>query len=137
MSDENLVVVGILVGIVAMIVVLVRYQRGKERRLAAQTEIEIPIMSFGWSVATVIVSIVRNEIQDPNLETVEVTMVEMLGDCARLWFTAEGDADRVPALDHAKGFMRRHLAESLDLKRTPDLRFRRDPASRQFLKEGL
>jgi ribosome-binding factor A len=81
--------------------------------------------------------LLRNEIQDPSLETVEVTMVEMLGDCARLWFTAEGDADRVPALDHAKGFMRRHLAESLDLKRTPDLRFRRDPASRQFLKESL
>jgi hypothetical protein len=57
MSDETLVVVGILVGIVAMIVVLVRYQRGKERRLAAQAEIEIPVMSFWWSVATVVVSI--------------------------------------------------------------------------------
>jgi uncharacterized membrane protein len=58
MRDENLVVVGILVGLAAMIVVLVRYQRGKERRLAAQDEIEIPIMSFWWSVATVVLSIV-------------------------------------------------------------------------------
>jgi ribosome-binding factor A len=32
--------------------------------------------------------------------------------------------------------MRRHLAESLALKRTPDLRFRRDPVSRQFMKES-
>ena len=57
MSDETLVVVGILVGIVAMIVVLVRYQRGTERRLAAQDETEIPVMSFWLSVATVVVSI--------------------------------------------------------------------------------
>ncbi len=80
--------------------------------------------------------LLRAEIQDPALETVEITMVEMLGDCARLWFSAEGDADRLPALDRAKGFMRRHLAESLAMKRTPDLRFRRDPVSRQFMKES-
>ena len=58
MSDEALFVIGLLVGIAIMIVVLVRYQRGKERRLAAQTEIEIPFMSFWLSVATVVVSIV-------------------------------------------------------------------------------
>ena len=81
--------------------------------------------------------LLRSELQDPGLDTIEITMVEMLGDCARLWFTAAGDADRLPALDRAKGFLRRHLAESLDLKRTPDLRFRRDPASRQFLKDNL
>ena len=81
--------------------------------------------------------LLRNEMQDPGLETVEITMVELLGDCARLWFSANGDADRMPALDRAKGFMRRHLAESLALKRTPDLRFRHDPASRQFLKERI
>jgi hypothetical protein len=58
MSDETLVVVGILVGIAVMVIVLVRHQRGKERRLAAQAEIEIPVMSFWWSVATVVVSLV-------------------------------------------------------------------------------
>jgi len=47
MSDENLVVVGILVGIVAMIVVLVRYQRGKERRLAAAPAPSGRLRSFG------------------------------------------------------------------------------------------
>jgi hypothetical protein len=57
MSDETLVVVGILVGIAVMIVALVLYQRGKERRLAAQADIEIPVMSFWRSVATVVVSI--------------------------------------------------------------------------------
>lgn len=78
----------------------------------------------------------RNDIQDPLLDGVEITMVEMLGDCARLWFTADGDADRVPALDRAKGYLRHHLADSLGLKRTPDLRFRRDPATRSFNNEN-
>jgi ribosome-binding factor A len=76
--------------------------------------------------------LLRTDIQDPHLDGVEITMVEMLGDCARLWFTAEGDADRLPALDRAKGYMRHHLADTLGLKRTPDLRFRRDPATRNL-----
>ena len=79
--------------------------------------------------------LLRNDIQDPHLDGVEITMVEMLGDCARLWFTADGDEDRVPTLDRAKGYMRHHLACALALKRTPDLRFRRDPASRSFPNE--
>jgi len=81
--------------------------------------------------------LLRNDLQDPLLEGVEITMVEMLGDCARLWFTADGDSDRLPALDRAKGYMRHHLADSLSLKRTPDLRFRRDPATRSFPYENL
>ena len=57
------------------------------------------------------------------------------GFVARLWFSSEGDEDRLPALDRAKGYMRHQLAEALDLKRTPDLRFRRDPATRSFALE--
>jgi len=79
--------------------------------------------------------LLRNDLQDPRLDGVEITMVEMLGDSARLWFTVDGDEDRVPALDRAKGYMRHHLADALALKRTPDLRFRRDPASRSFPNE--
>ena len=59
-------------------------------------------------------------------------MVELQGECARLWFTANTDQDRMDALDRAAGFLRSHLAESLGLKRTPELRFRRDPATRVF-----
>jgi len=44
-SDEAVVVVGILSLIAIMIVVLVRQQRRKEARLAALTEFEIPILS--------------------------------------------------------------------------------------------
>jgi ribosome-binding factor A len=103
--------------------------------------------------------ILRNEVRDPRLDSVVITMVELAGDgsCARLWFTAEeddawgagelssprtiaggaGNPVRVPkkdarreACEHVAGFLRTQLAESLGLKRTPELRFRRDPATR-------
>jgi ribosome-binding factor A len=78
--------------------------------------------------------ILRNEVRDPRLDGVAITMVELAGDgsCARLWFTADGDQDRRAACEHIAGFLRTQLAESLGLKRTPELRFRRDPASRTF-----
>jgi ribosome-binding factor A len=78
--------------------------------------------------------ILRNEVRDPRLDSVVITMVELAGDgsCARLWFTAEGDEDRRAACEHIAGWLRTQLAESLGLKRTPELRFRRDPASRSL-----
>jgi len=76
--------------------------------------------------------LLRGEIRDPRLDGVEITMVELQGECARLWFTCESDDGTVEALERAAGFMRTRLAESLGLKRTPELRFRRDPATRQF-----
>jgi ribosome-binding factor A len=82
--------------------------------------------------------ILRNEVRDPRLDSVVITMVELAGDssCARLWFTAEGDEDRREACEHIAGFLRTQLAESLGLKRTPELRFRRDPASRSFARDA-
>ena len=88
--------------------------------------------------------ILRNEVRDPRLDGVVITMVELAGDgsCARLWFTAEenddndGDDDKRKACEHIAGFLRTQLAESLGLKRTPELRFRRDPASRALLALG-
>ena len=77
--------------------------------------------------------LLRAEIGDARLQGVVITFVELTGECARLWFTAEGDEDRVRSLDRAAGFLRAHLAESLGLKRTPELRFRRDPTTRQQL----
>ena len=78
--------------------------------------------------------LLRNEIRDPRLDGVEITMVELSGDGsrARLWFTCEGDEDRAPAFERVAGFIRTSLADNLGLKRTPELRFRRDPTSRAF-----
>jgi len=79
--------------------------------------------------------ILRNEVRDPRLDSVVITMVELQGECARLWFTAEGDEDRRAACENIAEFLRTQLAESLGLKRTPELRFRRDPASRTFARD--
>ena len=78
--------------------------------------------------------LLRNEVRDPRLADLEITMVELTGDgsCARLWFTADGNDDKRQACERAAGFLRTELAESLGLKRTPDLRFRRDPATRRL-----
>jgi ribosome-binding factor A len=83
--------------------------------------------------------ILRNEVRDPRLDGVVVTMVELAGDgsCARLWFTTDRDDDPREACDHIVGFLRTQLAESLGLKRTPDLRFRRDPAAREFIRDAM
>ena len=82
--------------------------------------------------------ILRNEVRDPRLDGVVITMVELAGDgsCARLWFTAEGEEDKRDACEHIAGFLRTQLAESLGLKRTLELRFRRDPASRALARDA-
>jgi ribosome-binding factor A len=76
--------------------------------------------------------LLRCEVNDVGLQGVVVTFVELAkdGSCARIWFSADGERDRIPALDRAAGFLRNQLADSLALKRTPQLRFRRDPTTR-------
>jgi len=78
--------------------------------------------------------LLRGEIGDPRLRGVEITMVELAGDRARLWFTTEDEdrADKTEALDGAASYLRAELAAALGLKRTPELRFRRDPATHAF-----
>jgi ribosome-binding factor A len=77
--------------------------------------------------------LLRNEIRDERLADVVATMVELSrdGSCAHVWFTDDNQG-RAEALEHAAGFLRSRLAEALDLKRTPELRFRRDRATRAF-----
>jgi ribosome-binding factor A len=74
--------------------------------------------------------LLRCEVADARLQGVVITFVELAGECARLWFTAPGEEDRTEALERVAGFLRNQLAESLALKRTPELRFRRDPTTR-------
>jgi ribosome-binding factor A len=76
-----------------------------------------------------------NEIADDRLQDVHVTFVELTpdGSCARIWYAAGGDLRQVErALDRVGRFLRGRLAESLGLKRTPEIRFRRDEATRQL-----
>lgn len=78
--------------------------------------------------------LLRNEIGDPRLEGVAITMVELAADgsSARLWYSQEGDDDKSHALEHAERFLRANLVDALGLRRTPEMRFRRDRATRAF-----
>jgi len=76
-----------------------------------------------------------NEIRDAVLQDVRITFVDLTpdGSCARIWYSSEGAPREVErALDRVVPFLRGHLAESLGLKRTPEIRFRRDEVSRNL-----
>jgi ribosome-binding factor A len=79
-----------------------------------------------------------SEIGDARLDGVLITFAELTADgsCARLWYWAPEGREPREALDRAAGFLRSRLAESLGLKRTPELRFRRDDATRTFDRGG-
>jgi ribosome-binding factor A len=83
---------------------------------------------------------IRNEIsilliqkvRDPNIADVAVSRVEVSGDLkyAKIFYTILGKTKATArtgkALERAKGFMRSHLAKTLDLRYTPALQFRYD-----------
>lgn len=84
--------------------------------------------------------VIRNElsvlmlrrVRDPKLSEVSISRVEVTDDLkiARIYFTLfEGKKKKhvaEKALLKAKGFMRSHLAKTLNLKYTPQLQFRYD-----------
>lgn len=79
--------------------------------------------------------LLRVEASDTQLQDVVITFVQLAGDgsCARLWYTSKGQEDKSEVLERAASFLRNHLAESLALKRTPELRFLRDPTTRTMI----
>jgi ribosome-binding factor A len=86
-------------------------------------------------------SLLESEINDRELDGVRITTVELSHDVARarLWYTMnyDGPFDVNPkterAFQRASGFLRRELCDSLSLKRTPELQFRRDPSAPEAL----
>jgi ribosome-binding factor A len=78
--------------------------------------------------------IFAREVSDPRLEYLNVTRVEVSGDLrvAKIFVAPRGDADAtremMDALVHAAGYFRRRLAESLDLRFAPEVRFLVDPS---------
>jgi ribosome-binding factor A len=72
----------------------------------------------------------RGDIADRRLEQITITFVKLTGDLqlASIYFRVIPDDDATIAAAHdgfksATGFMRRHLADQLDLRRVPNLRF--------------
>jgi ribosome-binding factor A len=78
-------------------------------------------------------SVLDIEVNDPGLEGVRVTRVELSADGsrARAWFAVDTlDANPArAALEHAARFLRSRLCDAVPLKRIPDLTFRHDPAA--------
>jgi ribosome-binding factor A len=70
--------------------------------------------------------------RDPKLRDVHITRVDVTDDLkiAKIYFSVFGDAGRIKpaenALQNAKGFMRTHIAKTLNMRFTPTLQFRHD-----------
>ena len=74
--------------------------------------------------------IIFKEIKNPIIKTVTLTAVEITNDLsfAKVFFTCmDADKDKVLAeLNEAKGFLRTKLANTIDIRHTPELIFEYD-----------
>ncbi len=74
----------------------------------------------------------QKELRDPRLGFVTITRVEMSPDLklAKVFVSVLGSEEEqqgsMAALQHAKGFIRKNLAERVNLRYTPELAFRLD-----------
>ena len=72
------------------------------------------------------------EVSDPRLENLNVTQVQVSGDLriAKIFVTPREDADAtremMDALAHANAYIRHQLAQVLDLRFAPEIRFQLD-----------
>lgn len=79
--------------------------------------------------------LVLTKVRDPKLAGVNISRVEVSYDLssARVYFTVLGDKKAIQAaaaaLERARGFMRTHLAKTLNMRYTPSLQFRFDEIS--------
>ena len=75
-------------------------------------------------------NIIFKEIKNPLIKTVTLTAVEITNDLsfAKVFFTCmDEDKDKVLAeLDEAKGFLRTKLANTIEIRHTPELIFEFD-----------
>jgi len=75
-------------------------------------------------------NIIFKEIKNPIIKTVTLTAVEITNDLsyAKVYFTCmDEDKDKVLAeLDEAKGFLRTKLANTIEIRHTPELIFEYD-----------
>lgn len=83
----------------------------------------------GEEIQRLLAELIRRELKDPRVGLVTVTEVSVSKDLghAKIYVsTLDADADReelVRALQHAAGFLRSQLAQRLNTRTTPELRF--------------
>ena len=97
---------------------------------------------FAESLKEEIAEVVGFELDDPRLETVTVTDVEVAADLrdARVYVVIEGSEQQVDlalkALRGASSFVRQQVALNLDLRHAPHLHFVRDTAEENAARVG-
>ena len=70
--------------------------------------------------------IIANEVKNPNVKFVTVTAVDVTSDLsyAKVYFTTLDDSkETLNALKSAKGFIRKSLADRVELRHIPELEF--------------
>lgn len=70
--------------------------------------------------------IISNEVKNPNVKFVTITAVDTTSDLsyAKVYITTLGDSkETIKALRSAKGFIRRELADRIELRHIPELEF--------------
>lgn len=70
--------------------------------------------------------ILLKSIKDPRLEQITITSVEMTNDLklARIYFVTSGNPeDAMAGFKKAHGFIKKNIAQELDLRYMPELRF--------------
>ncbi|MFO7675982.1 MAG: 30S ribosome-binding factor RbfA [bacterium] len=84
------------------------------------------------AIREVVARVVVEELGDPDIGFVTITRCSLTRDLkiATVFFSVLGDEARrrrtLAGLERAAGFVRRRLAQALELRRTPELRFRFD-----------
>ena len=70
--------------------------------------------------------IIANEVKNPNIKFVTITAVDVTSDLsyAKIYFTTLDDKlETLKALKSAKGYIRRELADRVELRHVPELEF--------------
>ena len=70
--------------------------------------------------------ILANEVKNPNIKFITITAVDVTSDLsyARVYFTTLGDIkETLNGLKSAKGFIRKTLADRIELRHIPELEF--------------
>lgn len=84
---------------------------------------------IAWRIRQILSELLLREVSDPRLHGVTVTEVDIDQELqfARVYVNALGEEVRqeevIKGLNHARGFLRRELGQSLRLRKTPELAF--------------
>lgn len=88
----------------------------------------------GGLIQQVLAQLMRKDISDPRLANTTITAVKMSRDLriARIYFATEKGAEKQKAaregFERARGYIKRELAQRLELRYMPDLKFFYDDA---------